>query len=362
MRKASDSNRMEHLMQQQNRLLKRQNLLLQNIAEQKKFDTSDEFIEDIDRDEIRNGFLVTSQRKRAWNVQIKLLKELERICKKHNIRYFAYGGTLLGAVRHKGFIPWDDDVDICMFRPDYEKFKAVVFKEVKPPYFVDAWYNYRIEDEVNISEPDLQLIKTEHRKQHPLWWPFFPIIKIRDLSTAMIDLLDRPNTVQGIWIDIFPFDPVPPFANKQQADYFKVARELYFAIFYPATIKKALEENQPLLIKRDELENFLKLPHKKRVQILDNVLLQNFSPSEYVGQIRGHTVANYPRSYATKNYDKTVYLPFEKIELPAPAGFEDCLKTQYGDWHKLFFNPPHTKLFSADISYKDFFNQIRFSS
>ena len=66
------------------------------------------FIENIEHDEMRDGFLVTSNRKKLWNVQIGLINEVARICKKHDIRWFAIGGTLLGAARHKGFIPWDD--------------------------------------------------------------------------------------------------------------------------------------------------------------------------------------------------------------------------------------------------------------
>ena len=83
------------------------------------------FIKNLDTDEIRNGFLVPSQKKKLWNVQIKLINEFARICKKYNLRWFAYSGTLLGAARHKGFIPWDDDVDLIMLRPDYNKFLEV---------------------------------------------------------------------------------------------------------------------------------------------------------------------------------------------------------------------------------------------
>lgn len=368
MKKLSDGNRLERLIQQHNnllkqhaQLLKQHNQLLQQLSVQKNLFAEEEFIDDINHDEIRSGFLVTSQRKRAWNVQIQLINELDRICKKYNIHYFAYGGTLLGAVRHKGFVPWDDDVDIAMLRPDYEKFKSVVFKEIKLPYFVDVWYNYRLEDEVSFSEPDLPLFPQARRDKAPMMWPFFPIIKIRDTNTSMISYTDQPTFVQGIWIDVFPFDPVPPFSNNQQARNFEIAREMMIAICYPNAIKKALQENKPLLIRRDELENFLKLPHKKKAFTLDRFLSQTFSQPEYVGQLYGYSVANFPHSYAIKNYDKTVYLPFEKIELPAPAGFEECLKTQYGDWRKPVFYNSHGKFFSADVPYKDFFTKIRFT-
>ena len=119
------------------------------------------FVENIEHDEMRDGFVVTSNRKKLWNVQIGLINEVARICKKHDIRWFAIGGTLLGAARHKGFIPWDDNVDLMMFRPDYEKFKAVAATEIKAPYFLDNWYNYRLESEgasLNDPEGDFQFI------------------------------------------------------------------------------------------------------------------------------------------------------------------------------------------------------------
>ena len=83
--------------------------------------------------EIRNSFYVESMMKKVWAAQLEVLHEIDRICKKHNITYFADWGTLLGAVRHKGFIPWDDDMDITMKRQDYIKFaraKGVPAKSV----------------------------------------------------------------------------------------------------------------------------------------------------------------------------------------------------------------------------------------
>lgn len=87
-------------------------------------------------DEVRDGFYVSSMVKRSWAVQIEILEEVERICKKHNLQYFADGGTLLGAVRHGGFIPWDDDLDICMKRKDYETFAKVALEELPKDYIM----------------------------------------------------------------------------------------------------------------------------------------------------------------------------------------------------------------------------------
>lgn len=83
--------------------------------------------------EERDGFYIESEMKRAWAAEMEVLAEIDRICKKHNITYFADSGTLLGAVRHNGFIPWDDDIDIAMLRSDYMKFIRVAKEELEPP-------------------------------------------------------------------------------------------------------------------------------------------------------------------------------------------------------------------------------------
>lgn len=79
--------------------------------------------------------------KNVWNVELDILKKFDSFCKKHGLSYFADSGTLLGAVRHKGFIPWDDDLDFVMFRKDYDKFIKLSKKEFKYPYFIQTGYN-----------------------------------------------------------------------------------------------------------------------------------------------------------------------------------------------------------------------------
>ena len=91
-------------------------------------------------EEVRNGYTVTSKAKRAWAVQIDLLIKLDEVCKKYGLRYFADSGTLLGAARDHGFIPWDDDIDVTMLRADYEKLKEVADKEFEYPYFYQDMY------------------------------------------------------------------------------------------------------------------------------------------------------------------------------------------------------------------------------
>ncbi len=118
----------------------------------------------------------------AQKVMLEILLEIHRICEKHNIPYTLIAGTLLGAVRHKGFIPWDDDCDIAMMREDYERFLLVAPKELSEDYF-------------------LQTKQTD--KCYPL-----NFAKVRKNNTVLIETGEtgEENYHHGIFVDIFPFD------------------------------------------------------------------------------------------------------------------------------------------------------------
>ena len=84
-----------------------------------------------------NGFHVTAMDKRVKYSSLESLEEFDRICKKHNLQYFALYGTLLGTIRHKGFIPWDDDIDVAMLREDYSAFIHIAGTELSPPFVLN---------------------------------------------------------------------------------------------------------------------------------------------------------------------------------------------------------------------------------
>ena len=88
-------------------------------------------------EEIRDEYLVSAEMKKVWAIEMDLYREVTRVLNKFNLRYFTDGGTTLGGVRHKGFIPWDDDLDICVPREDYEKLHQLA-SEFKSPYFLQS--------------------------------------------------------------------------------------------------------------------------------------------------------------------------------------------------------------------------------
>ena len=354
-----DKKNLEQLLQQQNKLLEQTNRLLENQNQllQKKPAIREEFVENILQDEFRSGFLVTSHRKKLWNVQVGLINEFARICAKHNLKWFAYGGTLLGAVRHKGFIPWDDDVDLAMLRPDYEKFKRIAAEEIQYPYFLDDWCNVRLEsDEI----PDSSKFPFISRKQEEFYFrrgyfPSLPVMKLRDCRTTMIEIPDRKDANQGIWIDIFPLDCVPPFSDDKKL-MFNFGSDLLVATVFPDVIKKAISEGKKFSIPLDEMQKFLKLPYRQKALTWEKFMLDNHFKSQKVGQFRHHCIKKSFKANARKNLEKIIRLPFEKLEIFAPAGYDEFLQEYYGDWRKLVFSPGHTREYfiSADISYEEY--------
>lgn len=131
------------------------------------------------------------------------LDAIDRVCREHNLRYYLWAGTMLGAVRHRGFIPWDDDMDICMPRPDYEQIVAHWREWFPQPY---------------------ELISTETDPTYP-----YPFGKIEDSSTTV---LERPDFkfLEGVYIDIFPIDGAPADEGERRRHFrkYKFWRHLLF--------------------------------------------------------------------------------------------------------------------------------------
>ena len=154
-------------------------------------------------EEVRCGYLVNHEMKKAWAVMLDLLAEFDRVCKKHNIRYFASGGTMLGAVRHKGFIPWDDDIDVMMERTDYEKLCKVGPSEFKHPYFLQNKY----------TDPECPDIMS----------------KLRNSETTAFFGVEEHGFMKynkGIFMDIFPLDKIPDNIEIQKQFYDDLKAEL----------------------------------------------------------------------------------------------------------------------------------------
>ena len=137
-------------------------------------------------DEIRCGFRVTKLMKKYWAAQLVVLEEVDRICKKYNLEYFLWDGSMIGAVRHKGYIPWDDDLDIAMKRPDYIKFMSVLAQEMPEGYRICSMYN-----DPDWCDTFSRVVNTDH----------IPLSEEKKK-----EFYDCPFSVG---VDIFPLDLIP---------------------------------------------------------------------------------------------------------------------------------------------------------
>ena len=241
------------------------------------------------------------------DIEINILDYIDSICKKHHIEYFLGYGTLLGAIRHKGFIPWDDDIDICMKRKDYEKFISVLSNEQHETYnllhsSIDSTYYYEI-------------------------------AKVVDVRTKVIghEVDDIPN--EGVWVDIFPLDAV---SKHQKFQRYLVKVCMVFRIMsvykkFPAHKRSYLF--YPLwLIAR--LVGF-KLPLK-----ITDWLSKSGTNENIIGYIAAMSTTGSKYCSPASWFKETVEVDFEGKKYPAPKAYHDYLKSKYGDYMKL---PPENK-------------------
>ncbi|HHX24250.1 MAG TPA: LicD family protein [Thermoanaerobacterales bacterium] len=260
-------------------------------------------------------------------IQLNMLLKVDEICRLNNIRYYLIGGSALGAVRHKGFIPWDDDVDIGMFRRDYDQFLDIADKFLDNKYFLQT----------NRTDPDYH----------------GPYAKLRANNTTYIEKVSRSlgaKIHQGIFIDIFPLDNVPDkkLLLKLQLTLMRFLLSVAFARVndYPVNRYKRY-------IKKVYSIPFLKLIKKRTFdEIIDKI-------ASFYKDKETDRIANLFGRYGEKEvlpkyyFGEAKYLEFEGHKLPVPEYYDEFLKHIYGDYMKL---PPVEKRGSHDIEYIDIEN------
>ena len=264
-------------------------------------------------DEVRDGFYIPGMMKRAWGAELNVLKEIDKICRKHRIPYFLGSGTLLGAVREGGqFIPWDDDVDIEMFRKDYLKFLSVAKEELPDELYIRAI-------EVNIETAS-----------------FVPKVGLREDVMSLPTLEKYCFFPYKVEIDIFLLDEL---SDKEEEERY---REEVLTMLYSLNNKvfegKSREDVELLL---EKLEEVLQIHFDRNLSLNLQIkgLINRFF-QEFNGTI-GKNIAIFPYHHLLGNccfprkaYESTIFLPFCGMRFPVAKGYEMRLCSEYGDWHK----------------------------
>ena len=288
------------------------------------------FPKDFLKEETRCDFFIDEKKKEIWLIEIDLLMEFMRVCEKHNLKYFIVFGTLLGTVRHNGFVPWDDDIDVCMPRDDYETFLQLS-DEFKDPYFLqtpetDPGYFY----------------------SHP---------KIRNSrTTGFSDVRGCFGFNSGLWIDILPLDNV----NIEDCDrLYKEIDELNsFNSAYMKIPGKHLNDKGKRLLRSHPYLS----PMKAYEEIHEKASYLRGQKTEYVSAITT-TVYNIKRMiFKAEDFDETILWDFEGIiKVPIPKGYDRVLRVTYGDYTVF---PPveergkwHTNVFDTKKPYTEYFKE-----
>lgn len=252
-------------------------------------------------------------------LQIHILNVFKEICRKYDLKYWVDGGTALGAVRHKGFIPWDDDVDVSMPREDYEKFKKVSRKILSS------------------NEMFLQDYTTEPKIP-------FNYMKIRLDNTIFVEYCNRNVDMhKGIYIDIFPYDKLPQNDNERHKLFLKA--RLYEAFW---VLRQTPDRSHPPINIKDKIMAIIRhLVHylSKIIPIsiiqnrLINLMIKYKDLNEfYFGYVCSprleHTNWIYDDFFPTKEMD------FENIKVAVPSNIHIFLLRFFGNYMEL---PPVDK-------------------
>ena len=292
-------------------------------------------------EEERNGFLVTEQIKQLWAVELDLLAEVDRVCKKHEIQYMACAGTMLGALRHKGFIPWDDDIDLMMTWENYKRFSQIGPEEFKEPYFFQTDRTYR-----------------GSTRGH---------IQIRNSNTTAILSEERQYKYQfnqGIFIDVFCLDHIPDSASEREVFFEEIKRARIRAL---KNSKRTYRYNKTVRLMNRGIKRIAKdlLFHVYRIAKAEEKAYDDYEntihkynsiQTKEMGLI---CIIKLGERYCWLKEDlesDLIYIPFEFMHIPVPSEYNRILTKTYGDWHEFIPGTSnHGDLFwDTDHSYRKY--------
>lgn len=245
----------------------------------------------------------------AQMLMVSILKDVDNICEKHNLKYFLDAGTLLGAIRHKGFIPWDDDMDIGMLREDYEKFLKIAKQELPNHLFLQTFESDKYYDIYQVP------------------------CKVRYNGTILIEkaIGENEKMHNGVYIDIFPYDSLPKYNFV-----YKIQRAISRIILQ--SFVRLRDIPKKLTYKNKITFSFYKIitkifTAKKRRKFFNFLIKWNDINSKYMGY--GVDTAWSEYVYKKQDYFDLIKLEFEGEHFYGPKNADAILTALYGDYMTL---------------------------
>ena len=286
-------------------------------------------------EEVRCGFHIDRKRKKIWAVELDLLNKFSKVCEENGLMYFLDGGTLLGAIRHQGFIPWDDDVDVIMPRKDYDRLFEIAEDVFQEPYFFQT----------TLTEDDF----------------FRTHAQLRNSSTTGFILADarKPQINMGIWLDVFPLDEVADCWIAKRLQRTRIRRKAEFmrlaCVDDPTCLKS---------VKEQRIWKKAKTYYKTHDLKSDFVYFNEKILAAYKGKntrMVGDLSLDWRESciWFKTHYAGYCYLPFEFLKLRAPLFYKEIMTRQYGDFMKMPKDVMHAEgshgstFFDPDTSYNE---------
>lgn len=279
------------------------------------------FEESFFQEEMREGFQVPSLMKRTWAAQMKILSQLQDFFHEHTLRYFAEMGTLLGAIRHHGFIPWDDDLDIAMPREDYMKLQELA-QELPAPLRLKSFYvqeDFGEFHSVVSNCRETRLSWDEERMEQYFGCPFI------------------------VGVDIFPFDYLPkePDRRRLQKLLYSMAHGLAYS--YDEVFGEKRDTERTMKYEKDlhALEGYCQIvfdydkPIRRQLFMLgDRIAMQCEAKDaeDFDYHIRFAGLPDDALMRKEEWYRELVPVEFESMQIMAPKEFEKVLETIYGEW------------------------------